>query len=306
MLTSNALSALQGTTTQISKPDTLYARADQQRVDAYAGGTWENIIQVFGAGPIKSPVITLSDGSSTYSASMSNNNTIKITGNAPISGTMTVNVEIKSWNDKYRTQTSFDVRTFPILEPKIPSIMYPGITEILDPQLPPTSNAEARLIDGTREVGPRVNGKFSYTPDDADINKTLELQRYLIGAGGSKKPIPTQARINVTAPAPEIVAINSTSKSGYKITIRCYGMVKRNGKWENNIIDMDRVQIDGDNLEYKELSGEGALIGQSNSATKGYSTQVIAFNPGKDNKKPMKIRRIILTDLRGKSVEWKP
>ncbi len=291
---------------QFFTSDTLYVNPEQPSVYVPSGGRWENTIKVFGGIP-KQATITFSDGGANYypATSIRDNSTINVSGVAPVEGSVKVIVDVQSLNGKSSSKTSFDVRSFKIAPPTFAANVYPGIEESIDPQLPKIPNAEARLLNGDGREIDRKNGELRYIPDDNDIGKTLTLERYIIMPDGSRRDIRTEGRIKVVAPAPDIANAESTSTGGYKLFVRCYGMVKRNGIFVENVINIPSISIEGENAKPVEKSGENRFIGKSIRADRYYSTHVIAIEKN-DPKKPMTIRRVILTDRRGKSVEWRP
>lgn len=206
-----------------------------------------------------------------------------LAGKTPFYGNMKVNLAITRKYDEKTYKLSFSVKPKLIEQADYPRIMYPEQSYTIDPKLPiMDSDIKAILKDGRSIRAKSIEGeKFTFTPSESDIGKTLVLERYVSGElFGQKYYISVK-----DFPEPEIWDIRRVAENEVIVTTRAYGTVdgKRN--------EVTGFEVSG-NATYEDKRG------MLNSQDPFILIQYFTFKP-KDDDEPF-IFEMNAFDRRGK------
>lgn len=211
----------------------LYAVSE--RIECLPLQQWENQIRVYGMnlrtegrGDPRTEILRTdrNDGTGTANVAEVRGDLVRITGTAPTSGLMTIRVVVTRAGDGKQMTVDFPVRATPLVPPEIPRRMFAGVSYEFDPKLPFLTGQELRatlsLGGKERSVG-QQGAKFTFTPDESDINKTFAFERFV---GGKRVGEVYYVKVEEFS-SPEIVEVFSQGADEY-VRTRCYGQVGGN------------------------------------------------------------------------------
>ena len=155
----------------------LTAKTDIIKTIAYE--TWDNEIFVLGSlnlqtDLLKNPSIKVSNypdnnGGNAYIANYFANGFL-VKGKAPAFGQTKVTVGLIRKYDRREAQLTFTIMPQAVGNPEIATVMYPGITYTIRPNLPTNIGSETRahLLDDGRIRAQNPNGgEFAFTPNNS-------------------------------------------------------------------------------------------------------------------------------------------
>ena len=201
-------------------------------IKTIAYDNWENEITIFGLNPSrdirKQPDLIISrepDNNIGGNAKIAGftENSVLIRGEAPGYGTLRIKLKLIRHSDGQEVTKEFKVIPQLLEEPKIPTVMYPGITYQIDPKMPFITGknivAELRDSQGHTYSKSQNGNSFSFTPSVSDTGKTLYLERYISGNLLGQK---YQIKVNYYQ-KPEIFRITETAANQIRIYTNSYG-----------------------------------------------------------------------------------
>ncbi|MBK9249329.1 MAG: hypothetical protein IPM69_14755, partial [Ignavibacteria bacterium] len=167
------------------------------------------------------------DAGGTATISEIRDNEIILGGVSPSSGTMRIQLNVNRAADSKEMSVNFIIQPQPVQPPQYDPKMYPGQTYTITPNLPMLTDGgevKAVLKEGNKErVMSPQGAPFFFTPDIADTQKILTLERYI---GGKLVGQSNSIRVE-SYPPPEL--FEPTFRNGLVyIQSRTYGV--HNGK----------------------------------------------------------------------------
>lgn len=209
--------------------------AVNERVECLPQQQWENTIRVYGMnlrtegrGDPKTEILRTdrNDGTGTAIIDEVKGDMIRLKGNAPNLGLMTIRVVVTRAGDGKQNIIDFPVRATPLQAPDIPRRMYAGVGYEFDSKLPFVTGQELRsvlsLAGRERSVG-QQGAKFTFVPDESDIGKTFAFERFI---GGRRVGEVYYVKVEEFS-APEIVEIIPQGADEF-VRTRCYGQAGGN------------------------------------------------------------------------------
>ncbi len=225
-------------------------------IKALAGDEWSNSINLSGINLqnelSKKPEIKVihnpaGNGGTGNVKIITKDNQMFIEGVAPDFGTNKIIITVTRI-DGTKAEANFIVSPSEIGTPKIPKVMYPEITYVLDPQMPVVSNTNSYCILRTTK-GQELekifgSDKLKFTPTRSDTGQSVYLERYL-----NNRLIDKTKKIRIVGnPPPKIIIQKNESN---EVTIATFSRGFFNGR-ENTV---EKLIIEG-NAEYFSLSGQ--------------------------------------------------
>ena len=189
-----------------------------------------------------------------------------LSGRTPWSGKMKVEVTLIRKSDNMELTQSFTVQPMTVGQPVYPKEMYPGIAYRFDPRLPVSEQeAYAYLKDGTEILYKSEGSAFQYEPGEADIGKTLILERFV---GGET----ARYNIKVIDFGPPVITDFNEAGGKVHVEILSYGKGRT-----NEVVDFE---VSG-NAVFKDLRGYCKKI------DKITTKQIFEFSP-KNSSQPFR------------------
>lgn len=189
---------------------------------------WKNTVRVGGLSLRTDLVGSISvntengDPSASVSAIRADQGEFDVVGEVPDDGRPTNVTVALQRSDGQSVSLTFTVTPLRLAPPKVPAVLYPGIREQFDPELPLLTGQETKavLFDGNEERYTSWQGEaFTFIAEAKDIGRTLTLRRYVNG-----NPIGENISVAVRDfPAPRIVDANAGRQKA-TLTVVAYGL----------------------------------------------------------------------------------
>ena len=224
-------------------------------INTLAAERWTNLLYLNGIDLSselkKKPEISIehSDNENGGSATLTltKDNSIIVEGVAPDYGSNKIKVVVTRYDGK-RVETEFPIILRSIGNPKIPKIMYPEITYIIDPKMPALTslNSYCLLKNNKGNILKKVMGKdkIRFSPSDSDTNTSIYLERYI----NNRLSDQTHKCKIIGRPSPKITYMQKINKNEYKISTYSIGYYR--GR-ENEV---EKLMLTG-NADYYPLAG---------------------------------------------------
>lgn len=264
------------------------------KVEEIASGIWTNVIYAnninLNRDILKGPDVTVrleregSGGSAQLQARKDGE--LVLTGKVPNYGSMNVEVKVTRKRDSEglmrEFKTSFKVQPRMIQQAKYDKFMYPDITYEINPNLPIMGKPTKALLRDDNIIRAQSQGqRFSFTPDEQDIDKYLLFERYVDTMMLDRNKIKI-----MDYPDPEIVNMVDLNGDTVQVITRSFGLFRKEYNEVTNFI------LEG-NARFKDIRGYIRYNSKDNTII-----QYFVFTP-KDSNKPFRFT-IRAVDKRGK------
>lgn len=210
--------------------------------------TWTNRLSIGGADPSRDlvglPLVRVVGEQIGDVQRSTDQRTILLSGRAPRTGSVTVEVRVTRRDGQTRT-TSFVVTAHAMPAVNAPDIVFPGIDYQFDPRLPSIENVRAVIRDGDREIASTTESVIRFRVAARDTGRTFTFERFVDGV---REGVP-QPMLVRNFPAPIIRSVDRGSDARKKIIVVQFYAADRSS-------NRPRLRVlDGNAADVKRLAG---------------------------------------------------